>query len=187
MDENALRQFRELDWRGIAASLLVSAIKLATRYGWTPSSALPGGQSLEGLVHETISEIWETPSRLRSDVSIEIQLAQIVRQKLWNLRNRPDSKRVQMDDMSMFPVGDPPEDTVAKCRRSLELLYDSPKLKGKDDHQLVVTAMMDGALSLDDLVEQTGLSRERMYQINRELRQFYPTIAEKLQCEEQDI
>ena len=42
MNEEGLNRLRALDWEEITAKLMLAAITMAVRYGWTPKSALPG-------------------------------------------------------------------------------------------------------------------------------------------------
>lgn len=185
MDEATLSKMRELDWREIAAKLLVSAISLAARYGWRQDSALPNGQSLIGVAQEAIAEIWENPDRINSDVSLGVQLKGIVRQKLWNLSQCADGKQIRSDDLSTVEdTRGSGIDSSSECQRVLDILLDSPKVKGNEDRELVVMAMMEGAFSPADIATKTGLTQTRVYQINRELREIYPSIADQLRRED---
>ncbi|MCC7422364.1 MAG: sigma-70 family RNA polymerase sigma factor [Planctomycetaceae bacterium] len=188
MNEEALEKLRQLDWKEISANLLLAASTFAVRYGWHLQSALPNGQSLRGVVQETISDIWESPERLNPDVPLPVQLAGIVRSKLYNLAKSPDDDVVRTGDLPVLDTASatksPLEETARLFNRAMELLAESPRVKGNDDRELVVMAMAEGALAVRDIAETTGLSEARIYQVTREIRAFYPTIGEQLRREE---
>jgi hypothetical protein len=64
--------------------------------------------------------------------------------------------------------------------RALNLLRDHPKIRGKEDHELVLLAIECGAMKPQQIAEQTGLPVQRVYQITREIELTYPSISEKL-------
>jgi len=158
------------------------------RYWWTPKSVLPGGKSLEDVVAESIADLWSQPDRLNPAVDVAVQLRGIVRSKLWNLSQCRDEDIIRSEDLSesatVTAAGTETVDTNDEFQRAIELLQASPKVNGKDDLELVVLAMSCGAFDVDELVLETGLSRERIYQLRRELRAIYPTIAGQLRIKE---
>lgn len=189
MDEQALSRLRDLDWKEISANVLRAAIHYAARYGWTVASSLPKGQSLQGLVQQSVAEIWETPDRLNPDVPLHVQLAGIVRSKLSNLAKCKDDDVVRSGNLAHVPA-DSTDDKLRNeelFKRAMQLLLNSPKVKGHDDKELVVLAMSDGKLNVSEVADATGLEKTRIYQINRELCAIYPSIAEMLQREEDGI
>lgn len=189
MNEEGLNRLRALDWEEITAKLMLAAITMAVRYGWTPKSALPGGKSLEDVVAGAIADLWSQPDRLNPTVDVAVQLRGVVRSKLWNLSQCCDEDVRRSDDLSESVTvnadGLETVDTTDEFQRSIELLQASPKVKGNDDLELVVLAMSCGAFDVDELVRETGLPRERIYQLQRELRAIYPTIAGQLRSKEQ--
>lgn len=184
MNEQGLNRLRALDWEEVTATLMRAAIAMAVRYGWTPKSALPGGKSLEDVVVEAIADLWNEPSRLNPAIDVPVQLYGVVRSKLWNLSQRHDEDVKRSDDLCESVAGNSngPErvDTADEFQRAIKLLLASPKVKGNDDLELVVFAMSCGAFEVDELVSETQLPRERIYQLRRELRAIYPTIAGQL-------
>lgn len=189
MNEEGLNRLRVLDWEEITAKLMLAAMTLAVRYGWTPKSILPGGKSLEDVVAEAIADLWNRPGRLNPTVDVIVQLRGIVQSKLWNMSQSRDEDVRRSDDLSqsVAVTADGPEaiDTSDEFQRAIELLQASPKVKSNDDLELVVLAISCGAFDVDELVRETGLPRERIYQLQRELRVIYPTIAGQLRSKEQ--
>lgn len=189
MNEEGLNRLRALDWEEITAKLMLAAITMAVRYGWMPKSALPVGKSLEDVVAEAIADLWSQPDRLNPAVDVAVQLRGMVRSKLWNLSQCRDEDVRRSDDLSesvMVTAGGPETvDTTDEFQQAIELLQASPKVKGNDDLELVVLALSCGAFDVDELVRETGLPRERIYQLQRELRAIYPTIAGQLRSKEQ--
>lgn len=189
MNEESLNRLRALDWEEITAKLMLAAITMAVRYGWTPKSALPGGKGLEDVVAEAIADLWSQPDRLNPAVDVAVQLRGMVRSKLWNLSQCRDEDVRRSDDLSesvtVTAAGPKTVDTTDEFQRGIELLQASPKVKGNDDLELVVLAMSCGAFDVVELVRETGLPRERIYQLQRELRVIYPTIAGQLHSKEQ--
>lgn len=185
MDERQLEQFRSLDWDRIAAKVFNAAIVRAAQYGWSPQSSLPQGKSLEDLVHEAIAEIWDHPERLNPACSISVQLEGIVRSKLWNLSQCVD-KKVRRSETLHDEALDP-SDELAKVdhrdefERAMRLLLNHPKVKTNSELELVVMAASYGITDVKEIAAETGLQSTRIYQLTRELRSIYPTIARQLQ------
>jgi hypothetical protein len=92
MDEEQLKFLQSQDWPLIATKMFNAGRVFAARKGWTDKNMLPMGRSLEGLVHETITEIWENPGRINPEVDLTVQLKNIVRSKLYNLAKRCDGQ-----------------------------------------------------------------------------------------------
>jgi hypothetical protein len=191
MNEEGLNRLRALDWEEITAKLMLAAIAMAVRYGWTPKRTLPGGKSLEDVVAESIADVWSQPNRLNPAVDVAVQLRGIVRSKLWNLSQCRDEDVIRSEELSksmtVTASGTETVDNNDEFQRAIELLQASPKVMGNDDLELVVIAMSCGAFDLDELVRETELSRERIYQLRRELRAIYPTIAGQLRSMEQEL
>lgn len=188
MHENRLGQLRTLDWGAITAKVLKSAFFHASRYGWDADSSLPNGKTLEDVVLEAVSDLWSDPARIRDDIGIETQLSGMVRSKLWNLSQSADEDVVRSDAMDEVAVDhrEHHTDTVEvadEFDRAVELLAVHPKVKGKAEHELVLTAISCGAEDVDQVVSETEIPRERVYQIRRELRALYPTVAAQLRDE----
>ncbi|NQV29065.1 MAG: sigma-70 family RNA polymerase sigma factor [Rhodopirellula sp.] len=186
MDGEQLESLRSQDWEEIAAKVLSAAYVYATRYGWNRDSSLPNGKSVEDIVMEAIADIWGSPERINPSVPLTTQLKGIVRSKLWNQSQSTDEKVVRSDTMEETALASDPEpahlvDQQDEFDRAMQLLAEHPKVKIKPDLELVVLALSCGAVEVREIVDETGLTRERVYQLQRELRVIYPSIAEKLQ------
>ena len=190
MDEDKLEFLRQQDWEDISARVMRGALILAARYGWDAKSSLPKGKSVEGLVLEAISDLFANPQRLKDGCTLVTQLRNIVKHKLWNLSQSPDGSRVARSEsleetlLSDAPGPESGLETRQLFERAIELIAEHPKIKGKSDHELVVIALAEGLFDTPDLIEATELSRDRIYQIKRELRDVYPSIKEQLQTED---
>ena len=71
-------------------------------------------------------------------------------------------------------------DTLAAA---IALLSEHSAVKGKDAHELVVTALACGCFDPEELAKETGLPIKRVYQVQRELNAIYPTIKKQLLTE----
>lgn len=190
MDKESLDQLRHQDWDAISLRTYKSTRILAARYGWNENTSLPGGQMLEDLVIEAIAELWESPSKVRHDIKITTQLRNIVRRKLSNLSRLSDSGVTRSDEVTLaradeLALADAEERGYRTIiddlfEKAILFLRQHPKIKGKDEHELVLMAFEEGILKPSDVSELTELPIERTYQILRELQSTYPSIAERL-------
>ncbi len=189
MDEAKLESLRQLDWEEIAAKVANYARRLGWNlYGWRDGELLPKGQTMEDVVFEVIAEFWDNPDRFVAHCSLTTQLCGVVRQKLWNLSQSKESKTTTREEVSEAVGGRedaklPDLDLQARdtFRRALDLLAEHPKVKGKSDHESVVTALACGMMDPDELERATGLSRQRIYQVQRELNDIYPAVKRTIE------
>ena len=187
MDRQQLENLRNQDWDGIFARLFRAAQILATRYGWNQDSSLPEGKMLEDVVIDAINELWADPSKVRDDIKITTQLGNIIRRRLWNLSQCDDEsvKRCtaagssQSDEIRLaeHDARDYASRMTALFERAIGLLQMHPKINGRNDHELVLLAMADGALKAREIADLTDLPVERVYQVTREIQSTYPSIA----------
>lgn len=188
MNENGLEELRGQDWGAIAPKVLKTALCIAARYGWNASSSLPNGKSVEDLVLEAIADVWADPSRIRRDLALTTQLTGMVRSKLWNLSQSADEKVARPEEFEKVAIdrerpGEEVVDDGDECARAVELLSQHQKIKGKEDHELVLAAISCGMWEVADIVKETQLARDRVYQVRREIRELFPQIAEQLRNE----
>lgn len=183
-DEQQLESFRSLDWEAIAAKTLASALVLAARYGWGKESVLPNGHSVEDLVIEAITEIWDEPDRRNPYCELSAQFAGIVKHKLWNLAKSRDGRALRSDVVERAPAREGSGTNRFEVRdefdRAMQLLLTHPKVRKQPELELVLAALGCGAFEVAEIGAETGLSRERIYQLTRELRSIYPSIARQL-------
>ncbi len=190
MDAEKIEELRNRDWDAIFLRVYKAARILAARYGWNENTSLPNGQMLEDLVIEAVKQLWESPQKVRDDIAITTQLATIVKGLLWNLSQSRDESVKRSDEVVCGRADDisiaDAEERDYKAHvtdlfdRALELLRLHPKIRGKEDHELVLMAIEEGAIKPQQIAEQTDLPVQRVYQITREIELTYPSISEKL-------
>jgi hypothetical protein len=189
VDEQQLVSLMQSYWEEISSRVLRSALFLAAFYGWNADSSLPKGKSVEDLVMDAISDLFAKPERRNPDCSLVTQLKNMVRSKLWNLSQSPDEEVERSESMAEIALAKEPGpgadiEVADQFSRALELLALHPKVKGKSDHELVLLAFYERIFDVAEIVEKTGLSRDRIYQVRRELRDVYPAIAAQLEEQE---
>lgn len=118
------------------------------------------------------------------------QLKRAVRRNYSNLFRLESVKKT-----SLFDEDDPPDamdetptpEEAASIQnefdRAIQALLEHPKVQRSEDLQLVVTAYGCGFWDEADLARETGLKIERIYQLNRELKDIYPSIKKQLRQE----
>ena len=187
MTEDKLEQLRELDWEEIAAKVANFARSEAhIRYGWN-GAAMSKGSSPEDLACDAIAEFWQNPSRFPGTCELTTFLCGIVRQKLWNMsqwvETRTTHRVEELESAGGFASTASPDaaaETKDDFMAAITMLAEHPNLKGKPDHELVLTALSCGSFGYDELAKDTGLPIKRIYQVQRELNATYPDIKTKL-------
>lgn len=185
MDEQQLESLISQDWEEIAAKVANAALVFAARYGWKRDSVLPGGKSIEDVVFEAIADLLNDPGRLSDKWKITTQLKGIVRSKLWNLCKSADNRVARsatMDDEHPAKGHRPEHDVDLKDEfdRAMTLLSSHPKVKAKPELGEVVNAIWCGATDAASIADLANLTQDRVYQLQRELRAIYPSIAREL-------
>lgn len=190
MNDDELEQLRALDWEEIAAKVANFACSEArNRYGWN-GSVMTKGTSPEDLACDAIAEFWQNPSRLPGNCTLTTFLCGIVKSKLWNssqwAETRTTSREDDIEAVAGFAETSSPDNAAENSdtfEAAIGLLSKHSAVKGKNDHELVVTAFACGCFDPDELAMQTGLPIKRIYQIQRELNTIYPTIKKQLLTE----
>lgn len=190
MNDDELDRLRALDWEEIAAKVANFAANWAgNHYGWN-GEVLPKGLSPEDLACEAIGEFWQNPSRRPRDCTLTTFLCGIVKSKLWNVSQLKETRTtVREEDLeataacTTHPSPDTAVESADSFSSAIALLYKHPAVKGKADHELVVTALGCGCFDPDELVKETSLPIRRVYQIQRELNAIYPAIKKQLVTE----
>ncbi len=115
------------------------------------------------------------------------QLKRAVRRNYSNLFRLESVKKTSLFDEDDPPdVADEsltPEETASiqnEFDKAIQALLQHPKVQRSDDLQLVVTAYACGFWDEADLARETGLKTERIYQLNREPKDIYPSIKKHL-------
>ena len=187
MNDDELEHLRALDWEEIAMKVANFASSEArNRYGWN-GAAMTKGTSPEDLACDAIAEFWQEPSRYSGKCSLTTFLCGIIRHKLWNVAKWEETRTTSREDNMEAVAGftaNPSPDTAAGTSDAfavaISLLSDHSTVKGKNDHELVVTALACGCFEPDELAKETGLPIKRIYQVQRELNAIYPAIKKQL-------
>lgn len=190
MDAKQLEFLRSQDWDDIAAKVLVSAIFWAKKYGWYPGKPMPQKMTPELIAKDVIADFWLEARTYNPKWNLVTQLRNIAKSKVSNLYGRKETSTTESfaDPELKRPKQDRQDqrrpDTIAEVRddfdRAIELLSEHPKVKKSPDLQLVVLAMGCRYWEVPDLARETKLPTGRIHQLKRELRDIYPTIAQKL-------
>lgn len=188
MNDDELEQYRQMNWEEIAAKVANFAMREArVRYGWN-GSVMAKGKAPDELAFEAIAEFWQSPSRFPGTCELTTFLCNIVRQKLWNLSQSKEAQTTRRE--TRFEVVDEQDranspDVLSAMKddfaQVISLLSEHPRVKGKPDHELIVTALGCGAFDPDELEKETNLQRSRIYQVQRELTDIYPDFRKQLQ------
>lgn len=187
MSEDELEQFRALDWEEVAAKVANYARSEArNRYGWN-GATMAKGASPEDLACDAIAEFWQNPSRFTGGFALTTFLCGLVRHKLWNLAKSKEEqttrRNFEFERIAGYDTAASP-DTAAETRddfmAAITMLSEHPDLKGKPDHELILTALSCGSFGYDELARDTDLPIKRIYQVQRELNAVYPHIKRNL-------
>lgn len=185
LDEQQLTKLRALDWEDIGQRVLLYARYWArTHYFWTEENPLPGEKSPEDIAKEAISAFWEGLRRLNPNYSVLVQLKGAVRSILWNLHVKKESRLTSPADPEFFDShldGRPtPSDELESKdyeRAIFEALYDHERVARSKELTRVVKAFQDGAVSVDDVAEATGIAVKRIYQLRKELKEITAEVT----------
>lgn len=188
MNDDELEQYRQMDWVEIAAKVANFAMKEArVRYGWN-GNIMAKGKAPDELACEAIAEFWQKPSRFPGTCELTTFLCGIVRQKLWNLSQSKEAqtthRETEFEDVAELDRTVSPDAAFAMrddFATVISLLSEHPRVKGKPDHELIITALGCGAFDPDELEKETNLQRSRIYQVQRELADIFPDIRKQLQ------
>ena len=182
-----LEQYRQVDWLEVAAKVANFTRRVLSARGWS-GELLPTGESPEDITYQAINEFWQEPHRKPPGCSLTTFLCGLARHKVWNLLQLSETKSTARTDELESIAG---QDTAFApdaasmvhddFSTAITLLAEHPKVKGKPDHELDVTALGCGAFDPDELEKETRLTRSRIYQVQRELNDIYPDIRKNIQ------
>jgi hypothetical protein len=186
MDSEQLEFLRKQDWENIAVKLGDWSIWCAQLFGW-PEKLLPLGKTPEDMAYDVINAFWNEDNTYNPKWALMTQLKRAVRRNYSNLFRLESVKKTSLFDEDDPPdVADEsltPEETASiqnEFDKAIQALLLHPKVQRSDDLQLVVTAYACGFWDEADLARETGLKMERIYQLNRELKDIYPSIKKQL-------
>ena len=182
---------RGLDWEEIGAKLLNYAKSRGSGYGWELNSMLPKGGSLEDIVHKAIEKAFVDLDETPED---EVELYRVLRNRvsssLYNHSKYKDEDFERGDEIEeKFLDADSDHETdyddIEHFEHVLEHLAEHEKVKGDRELELMVAAFELRAFDTAEIVELTGIKKERVYELRRKFRRdIYPSMAKHLMQEE---
>ena len=207
MKKPAETEFEAADWQSVGLRLLVFARYWAkAHYGWFEGSPTPGGYTAEDVVCEVYAAfqrgLTDSPQGEESEESIRhfngneemwIQLKRAVKSVLWNIHTLQKFKAEDVEGPEFFdPITDErpsPEEALRSsefCERLFEAIYADPRVSKSEDLKRTVGAFENGATKVDEIVEDTGLSVDRVYEMRRVLKLVAEAALNKINRGEVD-
>jgi hypothetical protein len=178
MSEEELERLRSLDWNDLGLRLLVFAKYWAkNHYFWTEGRPLAEGKSPDEIAREAISAFWGSVRKWNPKYDVLTQLKGAVRSILWNLHQKKSSKLTAPQPPEFFDlyVGEVPDAATEAasqdyCRAMFEALYKDDAVRNSDELMLIVMAYEEGAETIADVAEKTGIEAARIYALRRQLK-----------------
>src|SRR3569833_681581 len=184
MKQNAAEtEFMKADWKSVGLRLLLFARYWAkATYGWYEGKLLSGGVSPEDVASEVYTEHRrgiETPEaesvrRFNEKDPMWLQLKRSVKSVLWNIHKRKENRITSVEGPEFFdPILDEtpsPEDEVRSeefCEELFRLMYADVRVKRSEDLRIIIGAFEREVSGVDEQMSDTGLSRERVYQMRK--------------------
>jgi hypothetical protein len=189
MKENSAEiEFRQADWESVGLRLLVFARYWAkAHYGWYEGKAMPGGNTPEDVVCETYAAFQRGDRHFNDTDGMWIQLKRAVKSLLWNIHTLKKHKAVDIEDPEFFdPISDDRPNPEAELRTAefnqkfFHAIKADPRVAKSDNLRKIVKAFEDGAREVPELIEDTGLTPARVYEMRRVLKAVAETALNKL-------
>ncbi len=199
MKENSAEiEFREANWESVGLRLLVFARYWAkAHYGWFDGKPMPGGYTPEDIVCEVYTAFQlgltrrddpdESVRHFNSKDGMWIQLKRAVKSVLWNIHKLKKFNAVIVEDPEFFdPISDEKPSPEAALRTSefcedlFDAIYLDSRVAKSEDLRKTVKAFENGATTVDEIVEDTGLSVARVYEMRRVLKVVAETALNKI-------
>ncbi len=191
MSEEELERLRSLDWNDLGLRLLVFTNYWAkTHYSWREGRPLAEGKSPEEIAKEAISAFWGSVRKWNPKYEVLTQLKGAVRSILWNLHNKKGSKFTAPEppeffDLHVETAPDPAAEAASEdyCKSIFEALYEQDAVLDSDELIMIVMAYEDGAESVEEVAEKTGLDKKRIYELRRQLKEMKQSVLDTLNKE----
>lgn len=188
---SAEHEFRDADWKAIGLRLLVFARYWAkAHYGWWDGQLLPGSKSPEDVACEVYAAYSRGERTFSADAPMWVQLKSAVKSVLWNLHQLKEGKLTRAEDPEFFePMadGNPGPETALRseefCKRFFELLYADLRVKKNGELRKVIVALENGAQTVAEFVQETGLKTARVYELRRQLKAVAEPVLNKMNRE----
>lgn len=189
MKENSAEiEFKEADWQSVGLRLLAFARYWAkAHYGWYDGKPLPGGSTIEDVVCDVYTAFQKGDRHFNESDGMWIQLKRGVKSHLWNIHTGKKHKVLDIEEPEFFePISDekptPEEElrTAEFYEKFFHAMYADPRVVRSADLKKLIKAFEDGAREVPDLVEESGLSKARVYEMRRVLKSVAETALNKL-------
>lgn len=179
MDEDAISKLSALDWDETAPRLLEFARRWAANiYGWQEGTTLPNGMGIEDVAKDAVAAFATGERKLNPRFEIAVQLKGAIRSILWKIHRKSGDKHTSAEAPEFFDaqsaeVLDPAAKVASEdfCRRFIERLSADEKITCSVELLSTVKAYADGAESVEDVAEKTGLPIKRIYELRRHLKE----------------
>ena len=179
MDEDAISKLSALDWDETAPRLLEFARRWAANvYGWQQGTTLPNGMGIEDVAKDAVAAFATGERKLNPRFEIAVQLKGAVRSILWKIHRKSGDRLTSAESPEFFDAQsaealDPAEKVASEdfCRRFIERLSADEKITCSVKLLSTVKAYADGAESVEDVAEKTGLPIKRIYELRRHLKE----------------
>jgi hypothetical protein len=123
-----------------------------------------------------------------------VQLKGAIRSILWNIHKRKAAGLTSSEEPAFFEAQlDAALDPAAKaesedfCRTFLESLANDKQVQNSPELLAIVKAYEGSAESVEELVEQTGLPAQRIYELRRQMREIAARVLRKLSRKERAL
>lgn len=195
MDDDAMSKLAAVDWDDAAPRLLEFARRWAAGlYSWCEGTSLPNGMSIEDVVKDAVAAFARGERTFNPRFETMVQLKGAIRSILWNIHKRKATGLTTSEDPGFFETQlDAALDPAAKaesedfCRAFLEGLAGDRQVGNSSELLAIVKAYERGAESVEELVEQTGLPVQRIYELRRQMREIAAKVLRKLSRKERAL
>jgi hypothetical protein len=188
---SAEHEFRDADWKLVGLRLLVFARYWAkAHYGWCDGRLMPTGKTPEDAACEVYAAYARGERKFSAETLMWVQLKSAVKSVLWNLHHLKEGKITRTEEPEFFePVADGnpgPEAALRSeefCQRFFELLYADSRVKKNSDLRKIIEALENGAQTVAEFVQGTGLKTARVYELRRQLKTVAGPVLNKMNRE----
>ncbi len=178
MKADALDRLAAVDWDDAAPRLLEFARRWAgALYGWQEGQMLPNGMGTEDVVKDAVAAFANGERTLNPDFEVVVQIKGAIRSILWNIHRRRSAELTRSHEPAFFDTQcderlNPGSAAASEdfCRNFIHNLLRNGRIKASNELTAVVKAYAEGAESVDELVQASGLPKTRVYELRRELK-----------------
>lgn len=148
---------------------------------------MPAGKTPEDVACDVYVAFRQGERKFADDVPMWVQLKSAAKSILWNLHARKEGKVTSAQEPGFFePLMDGRADQAEAleseefCTALLTGLYADQKVKKSAELTALVQAIESGADGVEELVEQTKLPKERVYELRRQLKPIAESVLKRL-------